>query len=61
MFLTQSAIKFVFAQFIVTSNVLTVTDENHERCIFPILPVNVLRSYIFIYQSSACSFSFVIL
>ena len=28
-----------------TSNVLTVTDENRKRCIFPILPVNVLRSY----------------
>ena len=56
MFLMTSSIKFVFAQFIVTSNVLTVTDENHERCIFPILPVNVLQSYIFIYQSSACSF-----
>ena len=26
-----------------TSNVLTVTNENHKRCIFPILPVNVPR------------------
>ena len=28
-----------------TSNVLIVTDENHKRYIFPILPVNVPRSY----------------
>ena len=28
----------------VTSSVLTVTDENHKRCIFPILLVNVPRS-----------------
>ena len=41
----MSALKFEFAQFIMTSNVLTVTDENHERCIFPILPVNVAQSY----------------
>ena len=47
MFSTIAAIKFVFAQFIVTSNVLTVTDENHERCIFPILPVNVLIHVVF--------------
>ena len=49
MFSTTSAIKFVFAQFIVTSNVLTVTDENHERYIhvFPILPVNVLIHVVF--------------
>ena len=30
----------------VRSNVLTVTDENRKRCIFTILPVNVLRSYL---------------
>ena len=29
----------------VTLNVLTVTDENHKRCIFPILPDYVPRSY----------------
>ena len=28
-------------------NVLTVTDENHKRCIFPILSVNVPRSSTF--------------
>ena len=28
----------------VTSNVLTVTNENHKQCIFPILTVNVLWS-----------------
>ena len=37
--------KFVYAHWIVTSNVLTVTDENHKRCLFPILPVNVPQSY----------------
>ena len=37
--------KFVSAYCIVTSNVLTVTDEKHKRCIFPILLVDVLRSY----------------
>ena len=37
--------KFVSAHCIVTSNVLTVTNENHKWCIFPILPVNVPRSY----------------
>ena len=26
-------------------DVLTVTDENHKRCILPILPLNVPRSY----------------
>ena len=31
--------KLVPAHYTVTSNVLTVTDENHRRCIFPILPV----------------------
>ena len=36
----------VSAHCTVLSNVLTVTDENHKRCIFPILPVNVLRSYL---------------
>ena len=30
---------------IVTSHVLTVPDETRERCIFPILPVNVTWSY----------------
>ena len=29
----------------VASNVLTVTDENHKQCIFPILQVNVPLSY----------------
>ena len=38
--------KLVSAHCTVTSNVLTVTDENHKRCIFPILPVNVPGSYI---------------
>ena len=33
--------KLVSAHCPVTSNVLTVTDENHKRCVFPILPVNV--------------------
>ena len=43
--LTTSAIKFEFAQYIVMSYVLmTVMDEYHERCLFPILPVNVLWS-----------------
>ena len=37
--------KLVSAHVIVTSNILAVTDENHDRCIFPTLPVNVLRSY----------------
>ena len=36
--------KLISAHCTVTSNVLTVTDENHKRCIFPILPVNVLQS-----------------
>ena len=31
----------VSAHCTMTSNVLTETDENHKRCIFPILPVNV--------------------
>ena len=35
----------VFVLCIWTSHVLTVTDENRERCIFPILLVNVPRSY----------------
>ena len=39
-----SSIKSVFAQFTVTSNVLTVTDKNHKQCIFQILSVNVPRS-----------------
>ena len=33
--------KLVSANCLVTSNVLTVTDENHKICIFPILSVNV--------------------
>ena len=37
--------KLVSAHCTVTSNVLNVTDENHKRCIFPILPVNVQQSY----------------
>ena len=45
MFSTMSAIKSVFTQLIMTLNVLTVTDENDEQCIFPILPVSVLWSY----------------
>ena len=36
--------RFLLAQCIVASNVLTVTDKNREWCIFPILPVNVLWS-----------------
>ena len=31
--------RFVSAHCIVTSIVLTVTDENHKLCLFPILPV----------------------
>ena len=45
MFSTTSVMRFVFVLCIWTSHVLTVTDENRERCIFPILLVNVLRSY----------------
>ena len=45
MFSTTSVMTFVFFLCSVTSHVLTVTDENRERCIFPILPVNVSRSY----------------
>ena len=37
--------KLVSAHCPVTVNVLTMTDENHKRCIFRILPVNVPRSY----------------
>ena len=37
--------RVVLYQCIVTLNALTVTNENHKRCIFPILPVNVPRSY----------------
>ena len=44
MFSTTSAIKFEFSNSIVTSNVLTMTNENHERCIFAIFRVNVPRS-----------------
>ena len=29
---------------IVTSNILTEKDDNSKQCIFPIMPVNVLRS-----------------
>ena len=36
--------KLVPAHYTVTSNVLTVTDENHRRCIFPILPANFSQS-----------------
>ena len=36
--------KLLSTHFTVMSNVLTVTDENHKQCIFPILPVNVLKS-----------------
>lgn len=46
MFSTMSAIKFVFAQCIMTSNVLTFTDENHKKSVFAILPVNVPQSYL---------------
>ena len=41
----MSAIKSVFTQLIMMLNILTVTDENDEQCIFPILPVSVLWSY----------------
>ena len=34
MFSTTSTIKFEFANSIVTSIFLTVTNENHERCIY---------------------------
>lgn len=34
-------VSVVLSQCIVTLNALTVTNENHKRCIFPILPVNV--------------------
>ena len=37
MFSMTSVMRFVLC--IVTSHVLTVTDENQELCIFPILPV----------------------
>lgn len=37
--------RVVLSQCIVTLNALTVTNENHKRCILPILPVNVPRSY----------------
>lgn len=46
MFSKTSANKFVFAQCIMTSNVLTFTDENHKRSVFAILPVNVPQSYL---------------
>ena len=36
--------KLVSTHFTVTSNVLTVTDQNRKWCIFPILPVNVFFS-----------------
>ena len=42
---TTSALKFVFAIDIMTSNVLAVTDESHVRSLFPILPVDVQRFY----------------
>ena len=44
MFSTTCVMRFVFVLCIVTSHVLTLTDENWERCIFSILPVNVLWS-----------------
>ena len=45
MFSATSDIKFVCEQFIATSNVLTVKDENPKQCIFLILPVDVPLSY----------------
>ena len=42
--------KLVSAHCTVMSNVLTVTDKNHKQCIFPILPVDVPRSYITSYD-----------
>ena len=36
--------KFVSAHCILTLDVLTVTEENHKRCIFLISPVNEPRS-----------------
>ena len=36
--------KLVSAHCAVKSNVLTVTDENHRRCIFPILTANFSQS-----------------
>ena len=46
MFSTTSAIKFVFAQFIVTSNVFTDSDEeNHERCFAVLSPFWVRTEY----------------
>ena len=37
--------KLISSHCTVTLNVLTVTDENHKRCIFQILLVNVPSSY----------------
>ena len=37
--------KLVSAHCTVTTNVLTMKDENHKQCIFPILPVNDPQSY----------------
>ena len=37
--------KLISAHCTVMLNVLTVTDDNHKQCIFPILSVNVLQSY----------------
>ena len=41
----NTANKFGLAQYIVTSNVLNVMDENCKQCRIPILPVNVPQSY----------------
>ena len=45
MFLTTSTMRFVIILCIVTSHGMTLTNENREQCIFPILPVNIPRSY----------------
>ena len=49
MFFDDVRNKFVSACCIVTSNVLTVTDENNKRSISPILPVNFPLSYILVH------------
>ena len=46
--------KLVSAHCTVTSNVLTVIDENYKLCIFLILPVNVPRSYYKAYKGRDC-------
>ena len=47
-FFKTSAINFIFAQCIVTVNVLTVTDDNEdlERCIFSIMSVKCTKDYL---------------